>query len=432
VAVVGGGISGLACAYFLARAGVTVSLLEGSDRFGGLGATFAFGDTHLECFYHCLLPSDQDLLALLAEVGLSAEVYWRETSLGVYAGGYLYPFDTPLDLLRFRSLTVGDRLRVAATGVRARLASARGLDDVTCATWLRRLSGPRAFEQLWRPLLEAKFGERYPEIPALWFWTRFNREKGRGRERKGYVRGGYRRITDCLVAALEALPVGLRSSARVTALDLDEAGRPRLYTPTAGWETFDRLVFAAPLPLLRGVVGAGRLGEWLPRLGPEVDMVGVQNAVFVLARGLGPHYWVAVTDRELPFQGVVESTNLVRRQDIGGVHLVYALRYLHRHDPELSRPEDETLQGSWQGLRSLYPSLADQDVLARHVFRAPFVEPVYRVGYLRERPPEELVPGRVYLATTAQVYPEVTSWNASVALARRVTDRMIHGQHSAR
>ena len=41
-----------------------------------------------------------------------------------------------------------------------------------------------------------------------------------------------------------------------------------------------------------------------------------------------------------------------------------------------------------------------------------------------ELPPIALVPGRVYLATTAQVYPEVTSWNGSAGLALRVADQM--------
>jgi len=59
------------------------------------------------------------------------------------------------------------------------------------------------------------------------------------------------------------------------------------------------------------------------------------------------------------------------------------------------------------------------------VFRSPFVEPLYSVGYQRRTPPIALVPGRVYLATTAQVYPEVTSWNGSAGLARRVVDQML-------
>ncbi len=33
-------------------------------------------------------------------------------------------------------------------------------------------------------MLQAKFGDRYGDVPALWFWTRFNREKGGKKERR--------------------------------------------------------------------------------------------------------------------------------------------------------------------------------------------------------------------------------------------------------
>src|SRR5690606_1878903 len=97
--------------------------------------------------------------------------------------------NTALDLLRFSPLSFISRLRVGATGLWGRLRSATGLDDITCEAWLTRLSGRSAFENLWKPMLQAKFGDRYRDVPALWFWTRFNREKGGGKEVKGYVPG---------------------------------------------------------------------------------------------------------------------------------------------------------------------------------------------------------------------------------------------------
>ena len=46
------------------------------------------------------------------------------------------------------------------------------------------------------------------------------------------------------------------------------------------------------------------------------------------------------------------------------------------------------------------------------LFRAPFVEPIWTVNYSRIRPPTAVIPGRLYLACTAQVYPRVNSWNS--------------------
>src|SRR5690606_26331126 len=118
---------------------------------------------------------------------------------GCMRGGRLYPLNTPLDLLRFDVLPWRDRFRIGLTGLWGSMCSSRGLDDVTCEAWLTGLSGRRAFDAFWKPMLQAKFGDRYSEVPALWFWTRFTREKGAKRERKGYIRGGYRCIVNRLV-----------------------------------------------------------------------------------------------------------------------------------------------------------------------------------------------------------------------------------------
>jgi len=60
----------------------------------------------------------------------------------------------------------------------------------------------------------------------------------------------------------------------------------------------------------------------------------------------------------------------------------------------------------------------------RFVFKAPFVEPIFTKGYLKQRPPESLVPGRIYLSTTAQLYPTVTAWNGAVGQANRTIEIM--------
>jgi protoporphyrinogen oxidase len=428
VAVIGGGIAGLAVAHFLSTLGVKVTLFEGSGEFGGLGSAFEYEGIHLERFYHCMLPSDKALLALLSDLGIAGDVYWKQTSFGVYASDRVYPLNSPMDLLKFHSLPLQDRLRLGLTGLYARQCSADGLDDVTCESWLRRLSGPRGFETFWRPLLEAKFGERYSDVPALWFWTRLNREKGGAVERKGYIRGGYRRIVDCLVESLQRRGQTLHLRSPVEALGVDERRRPRLRVPGGEWQTFDRLVFAGPLAALRGAAERGGLGGAMGAAGvQDVDMMGVVNVVLICRQRLTPHYWIAVPDREIAFQGIVENTNLIDGDDAGGVQLIHLVRYTHRSEALYACSDDEVLNAFLSGLRRMFPDLSLPTEGNRFVFRTPFVEPLYTCGYLSKRPSAELVPRAIYLATSAQVYPQVTSWNGSVELARKVADLMLGG-----
>lgn len=425
VAVVGGGIAGLAGAHFLASSGAKVTLFEASDQLGGLGTFFDYGGVSLERFYHCMLPSDRHLLGLLRAIGLEQETYWKETSFGYMGGDRVYPLNTPTDLLRFEVLPWRDRFRIGLTGVWGSLRSSKGLDDITCEEWLTKLSGRRAFDAFWKPMLQGKFGDRYGEVPALWFWTRFNREKGAKRERKGYIRGGYRRIIDRLAADIGERGGCIRLRAPVNCVDLDDTGRPVLVMNGQAPQRFDQVLFTVPVNLLGKIAGSGRLREAVARLDSTLDMQGVVNAVLMLRRSLTRHYWVAATDDDIPFQGIVESSNLLERSDTGGLNLAYLMNYVHRSDPLFAEEDSAILRRYLDGLRRLFPGLEEGDIVDRFVFRSPFVEPLYTRGYGRKKPPMELVPGRVYLATTAQVYPDVTSWNGSTGLVRQVVDVML-------
>jgi hypothetical protein len=98
------------------------------------------------------------------------------------------------------------------------------------------------------------------------------------------------------------------------------------------------------------------------------------------------------------------------------------MRYTDR-ESALFREDGDSIAARWTGqLRALYSGLplTDEDIDEVHVFKAPFVEPVYPLGYLARRPPVELPGIPVLLATTAHVYPDVTSWNSSVRLADHV------------
>ncbi|MFZ1852829.1 MAG: NAD(P)/FAD-dependent oxidoreductase [Nitrosomonas sp.] len=430
VAIIGGGISGLAMAYWTAKLGARVTLYEASDQLGGLGTFFQYRNVSLEKFYHCMLPSDKHLLSLLQEIDLQDQVYWKDTSFGFMQKGQLYGLNTPVELLRFGPLSLIDRFRVGFTGLWGSICSADGLDDVTCVEWLSRLCGKKAFETFWKPMLQAKFGDRYHEVPALWFWTRFNREKGGNKkECKGYIHGGYRRIVDTLANAIQALGGIIKLETPIEKLDLDEKEQLVVHSFHEA-KIFDRVVITTPISFLGKALANSKLAEKCPQIDNTIDMQGVVNAVIMLRRGFTKHYWVAAVDEEIPFQGIVESTTLLEKSDTAGMHLIYLMNYVHRTESLFKRSDNEILDNYIIGLKKLFPDLQDEDIVDRFLFRAPFVEPLYTLGYQKRKPPTELIPGKVYLATTAQVYPDVTSWNGSIGLVRKVLNQILtNGQN---
>lgn len=423
IAVLGGGISGLTCALRLAQAGKCVTLIEGSDQLGGLGTFFEHDGRTFEKFYHCMLPSDGPLLKVLESLGIRDDVYWKPTTFAYSHQRRLFPLNGALDLLKFAPLRFIDRIRVGITGLVGRMVSDKGLDDVTTVKWLTKLSGTRAFAKFWQPMLEAKFGDRYHDVPALWFWTRFNREKGESKgECKGYIKGGYKHITDSFVRVLRSFGADIRLNTQVQGVDLDEKGRVSV-TTAAGTEQFDQLVVTLPTPQAEKLIGPAMRRE-IPQLDTTTDYQGVINCLLFLKKPLTPHYWVATPEGDYPFDGAVETSTLTDTADRGERHVVYLTKYLHRSDPRFTQ-DDDTIRSSWiPALKKLFPHIQDEDIETSFIFHAPFVEPIYKLGQMQLRPPEELVRGKVYMANTAQVYPVVTSWNGSVIQAERTLSVM--------
>jgi protoporphyrinogen oxidase len=162
------------------------------------------------------------------------------------------------------------------------------------------------------------------------------------------------------------------------------------------------------------------LARHLPAV--QLPYQGVVNALFFLRRPLAGHYWTPVVRSGTEFDGVVEMSALSGTAPYDGRHLAYVMRYTDR-DSALFQEDSGSIAARWsEQLRTLYSGLplTEDDIDEVRVFKAPFVEPVYPLGYLAQRPPVELPGLPVLLATTAHVYPEVTSWNSSVRLANQV------------
>ncbi|MGX7829142.1 NAD(P)/FAD-dependent oxidoreductase [Actinokineospora sp. 24-640] len=421
VAVLGGGICGLAAAHRLTRAGVQVTLLEATSQLGGLGTFFSWDDRWVERFYHCVMPSDDHLLAVLGELGLRESVRWNKTSMGMVVEGVRYPFNSPLDLLRFSALALPHRVRLGLGSLLLRRHGLRrDLDNTRTEDWLRGLYGDTVWDRVLAPMFGSKFGPSCGNVPALYLWQRLGRESNVAT--RGYPDGGYRAIIEALRESIEAHGGVIRTSAPVRSLRRTRHG---MAVGLGGHDVYvDQVISTMPLAQLSRVADAD-LGARLPD--PGLDYQGVVNVLFFLRRPLTGHYWTPVLHSETEFDGVIEMSALAGTERYGGHHLAYVMHYTDR-ESSLFKEDDEDIAARWtQQLLRLYADLplTPDDIAAVRVFRAPFVEPVYPLGYLERRPPVAVEGAALMLATTAHVYPDVTSWNSSVRLAEDVVARLL-------
>ena len=112
IAIIGAGATGMAAAYDLSIKGHSPKIYEASAFMGGHASTFDVGGTQLERGYHHWFTNDIDIINLLNEIGLGNEIKWFESKVGTLVNGKIYPFGTPLDLLRFSAINILDRFRL--------------------------------------------------------------------------------------------------------------------------------------------------------------------------------------------------------------------------------------------------------------------------------------------------------------------------------
>lgn len=420
VAIVGGGIAGCATALRLADNGFSVSLLERSPQLGGLLVSFSIGGTPLECFYHHIFPHEKDIIDLITSLGLGDSLEWRDSSTGVLTGGRIWPFTSPQDLLRFSPLPLPDRLRAGVGAVRMRgVREWRELDQVPASEWLRSYCGERASQVLWDPLLAAKFGPSWRNVPAAWMWGRVHQRnsarQGMG-EKLGYLRGGFKGLFDGLEKELRRLGVQVITNAQVDSILLDAGGVTGVET-ASGPVGADAVVYAGALNGLRRLLPPEACDPRWERIG----WLGVLCVVVELRRKVSDIYWTNVCDPDLPFGGLIEHTNLIPPSDYGDRHVVYLSRYF-TPDEEIAGADPATEAQRWVRLLTQKLGLSPDDVIAVHPFRSPYAAPLVTLGYLDALPPIRGPVEGLYLTTTAHIYPQDRGMDEGIKAGYRTAD----------
>jgi protoporphyrinogen oxidase len=437
--VVGGGLLGLSTAYYLAREGHTVSVLEAGHQLGGLATDVEVDGVRVDRFYHCILNADFDLMSLIDEVGLSDMLRMKAVKAGFYANGTTYPISTPFDLLRFPPLGLLDRLRL----VRSLLACRRvknwqDLETVDVESWLRQRSGDRVFERLWSPLLTAKFNGKFRDIPATYIWSRTvrmsdTRSSGGRREMAGHLVGGYRTLCERLAERIRELGGQVFVSCPVERITTRDG---RLESVRAGGHSFkcDYGVLTVPLPIAARLLRDRELlGLDEPVQLQETDAysahvesmqgyLGVICLLLMLKRPLSENYTLYLGDTDLPFTAVIETTNIIDPELVGGRHLVYLPKYADASDEAFQQPDDAIRRQFLDALKRIYPDFNESDVLASPVFRAPHVEPLHPLGRSQDVPAIRTPIDGLWLGSTKHFYPRLNNGDSVIYLSHRIVE----------
>ena len=234
VVIVGGGIAGLVAAYELERGGLSVHVLEMSERLGGRIATAHYGEGLMAEYGMAEIWSKNPLAQLARELGLTLDDSEGALSSVVMDGKLqAYSQDTAEEYLR--SLFSADEYAAwngwikLAESLHPQLSSPpltpalAALNEISFAAWLEQQKLPPRVIAFIRLLLECELGSSAARFSALSGLAEL-RVFLFGGESAQHVQGGNSRVIEALGAKLRGAKT---LGARVTSIERskDTAGR---------------------------------------------------------------------------------------------------------------------------------------------------------------------------------------------------------------
>ena len=428
VGVIGAGAAGMAAAFALLKQGHSVEVFEAAPFLGGQASTFDVGGGRLERGYHHLFISDTHMVNLIHELGLGPKLKWIESKVAMFHGGKIWKFATPKDLLTFSPLSIRDRLRLGlVTLYLQRTKNGLKFEGYTAAEWLRKRVGQKAYEVIWEPLLRGKFGEHYSEISMTWLWGKiYLRVASRGkpweREKLGYPMGSFGEVFDTLGQRIGELGGQIHTSTMVQRVVVEDGRAVGLEVQMgdSGQEVrrYDAVIATTPSYIFSRLVPS--LPESYTKNLTNVTYLSAVLLILEMNQPLSPIYWMNIADRQMPFVGVIEHTNLVDPSLYGGRHLVYLTNYPSRDNPIYQMSGEELFQEFLPHFKKINPAFDASWVEGYHHHKVDAAQPIIGVNYSQRIPDLRTpIPG-LYLANTTQIYPEDRGTNYSIRLGQEV------------
>ncbi len=418
VTIIGGGITGLASAYMAARAGKSVRVIESSKQFGGLLNTFEVENTRLEFYYHHFFTHDAELNWLIRELKIEDKLFFKQSTMGVFREGKIYPFNNIRDLLLFEPIRFFGKIRFGLSSLfLGKVANWRKFEGISSIDWLYTWAGKNTTDILWRPLLNIKFGPFAKVVPLSWLIGRLKQRmssRKNGDERLGYLKGSLQVLLDALLARLIELDVELITESPVERAVFKDA---RLISVISIKGEFHSNQFLFTIP---GSYLAPIIKNEAPELALALSNIayfGAVCTVLELDRPLSNIYWLNIASDGFPFGGIIEHTNFVDSTSYDGTHITYLSRYFAQDEAIAAMNNEEIKDLMIEALPRIYKDFERKWIKKVSVFRTNTAATVCELDFSRKVPKCKTEIENLFVSNMSHIYPDERSTNNSIRIA---------------
>jgi len=407
MAIIGAGFTGLTAAFRLSQKGHRVTIFEKEKYPGGLAGGFKTKDWgwSLDYFYRHLFTSDQEAQQLISELGLGKKFFFKEPKTSIFKEDKIAQFDSPFSLLKFPFLSLSQKIRTGLVTVYLKLNNNwQNLEKIKATTWLKKFYGGKVYQVLWEPLLKAKFGEFYNQIPASWFWARIKKRT----TKLGYLEGSFQTLINELVERIKANGGQILLNHEIK--NFNEL------------EKFDRIIFTTPTSIFLKIMNDKLPKDYQQKLN-QLKMIGVVYLIFTLKESFlkDGTYWLNVNDDSFPFVAVVDHTNFVDKSHYGNHPILYVGGYYPQNHRYFKMKKEEILKEWLPYLQKINQDFNSQfSILNYQLASNQYAQPIVPLNYSKIIPSYQTPVKNVFLACMQQVYPWDRGINYAIAEGEKI------------
>jgi len=420
VVVLGGGLSGVAAAYTLARGGVRdITVIERGETLGGLAGSFEREGHFYPLGYHHILHRDRSLLYFLDLIGALPDVRWRRIRMLFHLGNRAYDLGTPGGFLAY-PMSLADK----AGFVRLMLKAFTKRDwsdwqDRSAADLVDTYAGPGAREALFERLTRLKFELPCTEVSGAWLGARLHFREGSAP--LGYIpeANWTKVLCDGVTQLLAAEGVKVRLKTTAKRLVTDESGVKEV--ELAGGERIAGDLFISSIPTEVYL-------RLLPNdCTPELERIKYSALISVVCATRqpvdSPAYWInlASLDRTACAIFLLSALNpSIGRPGDTCVNFVTHLR--GRDRPLFQLPDEELLARYRNDFRSVFGF--DLEPFWVNIARVPMYSPVFGRSF-RNPPMQSTSWENMYFAGNYRTFPSIVSTGTALGSGVATAERLL-------
>jgi len=402
VAVVGGGLAGLAAACALADCGFRVTLFERRPYLGGRASSYEHPGTGevVDNCQHVLFKLCTNLIDFYRRIGIENKIQWFDRMTFIEPGGRQSrlastllppPMHAMPAFMGFKFLTLNDKLRLASA-LNALITRVPKDDGSSFQDWLHKHhQTPAAIERFWKPILVSALSEDLDRI-SVPYAAQVVRESMKSREARLMgvpmipLTHLYDAARDYIVA--RGGQVRLRESIQ-SFLSMDTGVRIRLQDSE---EQFDFAVLAVPFD---------SLAKLIPDSG-DSQVLREKLSQFKTAPITGIHLWFDRKISDLPHAVLLDRTvqwmfhksELLDKNATGS----YIELVVSSSKSLLNKPRQEIIDLALKEVREFFPAARDANLVKATVIKEVNATFSPRPGIDQHRPTQRTQWPRLFLA----------------------------------